>query len=157
MAFSKIINKGAFFLVPFWGLVVTASMVKSKVHEMNINGRWKSVKHDYRGRQKFSLQQANLIRSSVLTIEQNTFNYSKAQFIKSCNFYTWKKSPYDTTVYDNLQLIYTNAELQKLTIFDPVDKAGNLSCFNECALFYLKQDTLINLCGGYIFYWVKIK
>ena len=123
----------------------------------SIIGKWKCVKHDYKGRQKFSLQQAESIRRSVLEIRKNTFSYSKIKFVKNCFFSGWKMTAYDTLEYNNLELRYTKAELQKFTVAFPVDAKGESACFNECALFYLTHDTLINICGGYTFYRVRIR
>lgn len=42
-----------------------------------------------------------------------------------------------------------------MTTFLPIDENGESACYNECSQLYLKQDTLINLCGGYTFYLMK--
>lgn len=45
--------------------------------------------------------------------------------------------------------------LSKILVFTPVDEKGELTCYNDCAAIFLKEDTLINVCGGYTFYFVK--
>ena len=151
----KTINKKVFYilLVP---LLLSAS--HNPIADNNsIIGKWKCVKHEYKGRQKFSLQQAESIRRSILEIRKNTFSYSNVKFVNRCFFSGWKMTAYDTLEYNNLELRYTKAELQKFTVAVPVDAKGEFACFNECALFYLAQDTLINICGGYTFYRVRIR
>jgi hypothetical protein len=150
----KIISKSIvlFLILPF---LIAAGHIVTTVSPINITGKWKCIKHDYRGKQKFSLKQAEFIRQSILDIKTNTFAYSKAKFIKPCTFQGWKRTAYDTSQYDNLELIFTKAELQKITVWDPVNAKGVNACFNECAIFYLKHDTLINVCGGYTFYRVR--
>lgn len=125
---------------------------------ISIFGNWKCVKHDYKGFQKFNLQQAEQIRNSVLSIENHTFRYAKAGFINKCTFFNWKISKYDTTEsYGySIEYRYTKPELAKMLKITPVDNKGNLNCYNECSTFFLKKDTLISICGGYTFYWVKI-
>lgn len=122
-----------------------------------IYGRWKVVKIDYRGYQKFSIEQAKQIRHSILSVQNNTFFYNSIKFIEPCSFYGWNVKNYDTSENQmyNIGFIYSKKELDKLLILEPVDSIGNASCYNECAVFFLKQDTLINICGGYTFYLLK--
>lgn len=126
-------------------------------NDILITGQWKCFKHDFRGKQKFSLKQAEKIKATVLTIKKNNFKYGDLSFIKSCSFNSWKIAAYDTSEYTNLELTFTKPELTQLKICSPVDSKGNFACYNDCALFYLKQDTLINVCGGYTFYLKKLK
>jgi hypothetical protein len=122
-----------------------------------ILGTWKCVDHDYRGEEKFNLKQAELIRYSILNIGKHNFSYSKAKFIENCNFSDWEMTMYDTTqdfVY-SLEYKYYKSELTKMFSFIPVDSNGRSACYNECATFFLKEDTLITICGGYTFYWLK--
>ncbi|MEO6670259.1 MAG: hypothetical protein ABIN36_12330 [Ferruginibacter sp.] len=151
----KIIDKiilGCLFY--FLGPVIVFAQSENHI---SITGQWKCVKHDFRGKQKFSLQQAGKIKSSVLTIKKNTFSYNKLSFIQTCTFNSWEVAPYDTSEYTNLELIFTKPELEQVKVYSPLDKKGDFACYNDCSLFYLKQDTLINVCGGYTFYLKKVK
>ena len=131
---------------------------KESVRPSIIFGTWKCVKHDYSGYQKFDIQIAERIRLSKLHIERNKFYYENSG-IESCDFYKFNISKYDTTEYLGLSIefMYTKKELSSLLYFEPVDKEGNPSCFNDCAILYLKQDTLISFCGGYTYYLTKEK
>jgi len=125
-------------------------------HPVNISGDWKSVKHDYRGVEKFSLKQAEEIRKSILHIEKQTYYFRNLSFVGKCRFYEWRVKPFDAyDVNQVLELTYTKKELKKVFLLDPVDKNGNTACYNECTVFKMR-DTLITNCGGYIFYWVKL-
>jgi len=124
-----------------------------------ILGDWHCVKHDYRGYQKFSLKQAEAIKKIILKIKQNGFSYSKADFVEKCDFIGWQASKYDTSeqLGYSIEYRYQKTELAKLLKMTPVDKKGNLSCYNERSTFFLKGDILIKTCGGYRFYWLKVK
>jgi hypothetical protein len=122
-----------------------------------IFGKWRCVKLDTRGYQKYSLKQAKIIKRSVLNFERNKIYYSDIDFIKSCYFFKLKLSQYDTLLsrvyYNmNLEVIYPKSDLAKILVIELVDSNGRHSCFNNCAELFLKQDTLINVCGGYTFY-----
>lgn len=125
--------------------------------DTSIYGRWKCVKHDYRGYQKFSLKQAEKIKVSVLTLGRNTFYYGNVKFVASCRFSSWKRSKYDISIYSPLELVYSEEQLKDVILLEPIDGGGKFSCFNDCSIFYLKQDTLINICGGYTYYLKKIR
>jgi hypothetical protein len=124
-----------------------------------IYGRWKCVKHDYGGYNSFTFEQAEAIRTSILNIEKNKIYYTNINFVGKCDYSKFKVTPYDTTLYLGLiiEFRYTKRELSKIMVYDPVDKNGDFACFNDCAIFYLKQDTLINICGGYTFFLIKEK
>jgi hypothetical protein len=128
------------------------------VRSSYIFGTWKCVKHDYSGYQKFDIQTAERIRLSKLHIERNKFYYENSG-VESCDFYKFNISKYDTNEYggSSIEFKYTKKELSSLLYFKPVDKDGNPTCFNECAILYLKQDTLISFCGGYTYYLIKEK
>jgi hypothetical protein len=124
-----------------------------------IFGIWKCVKHDYSGYQKFDIQTAERIRASKLHIERNTFYYENSGSIGPCDFDKFSISKYDTSQYwgSNIEFRYTKKELSSFLQFKPVYKDGKPSCFNECAILILKQDTLISVCGGYTYYLIKEK
>lgn len=130
----------------------------SQNHESNISaiyGNWKCVKHDYNGPEIYSLKQAEMIRKSILHIEENTYYFDNIGFIQRCSFHKLKIEPYDTSRFiERLRVIYTNNDLKKMFTLDPVDKNAKLSCYNNCSLM-LNADTLISNCGGDIFYWIK--
>ena len=122
-----------------------------------ILGEWQSVKEDYRGYQKFTLDQANQIKASTLTISDDAFYYEGIDFIEPCQFYEWEITPFDTAEYlgHSIEFKYDKNELARFLTLTPSDENGDLACFNECATFFLNGDTLINVCGGYTFYLTK--
>jgi hypothetical protein len=122
-----------------------------------IIGTWKSVKFEYYGYNKFDSKQAEQIKSSKLYIAEHRFMYDSLNFIGPCDYDRFSVTYYDTTHYLGIYLeyIYTRKELSKLLYFKPVDKNGEYSCFNECTILFLKQDTLISICGGYTNYLIK--
>jgi|GEM_PF-2890477 len=126
--------------------------------ESLILGKWICVKHDYSGYNKFSLEQAEKIRVATLNIEKDKYYYSNIEFIESCIYSKFNISSYDTTRYYGyyIEFLYSKKELSKILVYTPVDNEDKPSCFNECATFLLKQDTLINICGGYTFYFLKV-
>lgn len=129
----------------------------TRQNPLDIIGDWKCVKHDYRGLEKFTLKQAEEVRKSTLHIEKNIYYFKNVKFIEMCRFDEWVVKPFDA--YDlirTLELTYTKKQLKNVFLLDPVDKAGNTTCFNECAVFK-KGNTIITSYGGYIFFWAKVK
>jgi dipeptidyl aminopeptidase/acylaminoacyl peptidase len=126
--------------------------------EKNIIGNWECVKFNSRGNQKFSISQANQIKKSILVIQKNSFYYNRVKFVDICKFSNWKISLYDTVNLTGnfLDFIYSKKDLINIKVLDPVDNVNEYSCFNNCAEFFLKDDTLINICGGYAYYLKKI-
>ncbi len=124
-----------------------------------IYGNWKCVKFDKRGLQKYTLQQAQKLQSSVLTVEKDKFYYNDIDFIELCSFNKWKISNYDTTNLSGniLDVLYKKKELSKIRVLEPVDDKEEPACYNNCAEFYFKDDTLINICGGYTYFLLKVK
>jgi len=122
-----------------------------------IYGKWQCVKIDKRGYQKYTWEQAQQLQSSILTIEKNKFYYNNIGFVEPCDFFEWKISKYDTTSLSGtiLDIAYKKKDLSKIYVLEPTDGKGESACFNNCALFYLKQDTLINICGGYALFLIK--
>jgi len=122
-----------------------------------IYGKWKCVKHDYGGFNSFTFEQAEAIRKSILNIEKNKIFYMNNSTVGVCEYSKFIISNWDTTLYTGLiiEFRYTKKELSKIQVFNPVDEKGNFACYNDCAKFFLKQDTLINVCGGYTFYLIK--
>jgi hypothetical protein len=127
------------------------------VKNFNIFGDWKCVKHDYRGLEKFSGQQADAIRRSILHIEKHRYYFKNINFIKTCEFYRWKVTnyiPYDAG--NVLERIYTPKQLNEIYLLATVDKDDNEVCYNECVILK-KGKFIITNCGGYFFYWVRVK
>lgn len=134
------------------------SQKKGNINEY-LTGKWEIILHDYRGYQKFSLAQTNQIEKADLIITEDSYYYEGVGFIDTCQFAKWKKGPYDTSNYYgwSIEFKYSKSELAKFMYIEPVNKQGDFSCYNECNIFFLKQDTLINICGGYTYYLVKSK
>ena len=141
--------------------VITAFLVFGCSAQQNdvdiIVGDWKSVKLIDRGYQKFSRIEAEKLYESTLTITHNKFNFKDIDFVEPCVFEKWKVENYDTTEYlgYSIEFLYSKKELSKLLKIIPVDENGELSCYNECSAFFLKEDTLINICGGYTLYLLR--
>ncbi|MEO6883500.1 MAG: hypothetical protein ABI199_05705 [Bacteroidia bacterium] len=123
-------------------------------------GKWKCVKLDARGYENLTPEQARKLQASILTVEKHTYYYNNISFIEWCNFDHWIVTKYDTVNLDSqdpLVYTYTTKELSKIKVIEPVDSIGKFGCVNDCAAFYLKGDTLLNDCGGYYFYFTKVK
>ena len=137
-------------------LIVSCYQIKPE-RVRYIIGTWKSVKFEYYGYHKFNSKQAEQIKASKLYIGEHRFMYDSLNFIGPCDYDRFKVTKYDTTKYLGIYLeyIYTKKELSKLLHFEPVDKNGEFSCFTDCAILFLKQDTLISICGGYTNYLIK--
>jgi hypothetical protein len=136
----------------------SAQQILPQYQDTYIYGQWQCIKLDTRGYEKFTLQQAKQLQSSILTMRKNTFYYKNVDFIDSCRFSYWGIDKYDT-VYpyrDALKMTYSNKELSKMEVLQPTDSAGHFGCFNDCAIFFFKGDTLINVCGGYTLYFKKV-
>lgn len=153
--------KSYFFILSLLLFSISYSFCQDNKEVVSIDslyGNWKCVKLDIRGYEKYSLKQAKKLQASILTIEKNTFYYKDITFIDSCHFYGWKIKRYDTTEYNlNLSITYTKKELARMFEFEPIDTKGEWGCYNNCTLFFLKDDTLINNCGGYYLYFLKVK
>jgi hypothetical protein len=158
MEYITITSKRLFFCIVLFFSLNCASQEEPST-EISLTGVWKCVKHDYVGYQKFTLEQAEKIRASKLYIENNRLYYKDISFVEPCNFYKLRISNYDTTNYygNSLEFRYTKKELSKTKLVEPINENGELSCFNNCSFFVLKQDTLINICGGYTYYLIKEK
>nr|WP_067053450.1 hypothetical protein [Mucilaginibacter sp. L294] len=126
--------------------------------KINISGDWKCVRFSDRGIQKYTLEQAREIRKSILHIEDHTYYFKRIEFIDRCFFLGWKATPYSGIAEPvrSLEAIYTKRQLNDLILIDPVDKNGNVTCYNNCLIFK-KGNKLITICGGYTFYWKKIQ
>ena len=122
-------------------------------------GKWHCIEIGTKGLQKYTWQQIQQLKASTLVIGPNRFYYTDSNFIEPCNFAKWKISSVDTSQFTgtSLDYIYTKAELSKWLEADQIDDKGKDACFNNCALFYLKNDTLINICGGYTMFLIKQK
>jgi len=56
------------------------------------------VNHDYRGYPKFSLNQVEKIRASILHIDKKKAFYSGIKFVDTCFYDHWQVSKYDTSL-----------------------------------------------------------
>jgi len=133
---------------------------KSLDKENYLVGRWKCVKHDYSGYQKFTLEQAEQIRKATLIISKTKVYYEGIEFIEPiCEYETFILQKFDTSTYYGITLerIHSKSELSKTFWVEFLGSNVDPTCFNDCSNFLLKQDTLISFCGGYTFYLVKIK
>jgi len=92
-----------------------------------------------------------------LNIDQNRIYYNNLDFIEVCEYSNFFVSKYDTSLSSRLiiERRYSKLELSKILEFTTVDKDCKRSCYNDCAQFYLKQDTLMYICGGYTFFLLK--
>lgn len=131
---------------------------KKNNDSQTIMGEWIIVKQNYKGYQKFSLDEAHKIEESILNINKSEIFYENIDFISPCNFDKLLIELIDTTkLYGaTIEYLYTKKELTKIQSIIPVNINNQPTCFNNCATFYLKQDTLINICGGYTFFLKKI-
>lgn len=122
----------------------------------NIYGDWKCIKHDYRGVEKFTLKQAEAIRKAVLHIDANAWCFKHIAFPAKCRLYRWKLKPYQPYDVAMIDRVYTKAQLKQIFLLDPVNINGDDTCYNDCVILK-KGNILITDCGGYIFYWAKLK
>ncbi len=130
--------------------------IKAKDSHISLYGVWKCVVLNDKWYQKFSLKEAKTLQKSLLHIESHKMYYEGVDFVELCSYHNISEKNYDTSEYDDLALIYPKAELAKVTVVDLVDKNGEAACYNDCSILYLKQDTLINVCGGYTLFFKKI-
>jgi len=126
--------------------------------DKSIEGQWRYAKYLEYHPTKYGIEELNNLKKSRLIITKNRLYYKNIHFVDSCNDINWKCEPYDTSYSESIQLehFYSKVELSKIYSFTPVDKTGEWQgCFADCAVFYLKQDTLINICGGYPIFLVR--
>lgn len=122
-----------------------------------IYGEWKYVKHFSWRATKFRSDEIDSIKSSTLYVEKNRIYYENINFIEPC-FYSkieFKKffnKNGEPRYPEDLRLLvkYTKDQLSVINRIE-------LDCEYNCLGFlYLKQDTLINYCGGLTFFMIKI-
>lgn len=141
--------------------IITAIFVVGGTYQQKetypIFGKWKCVKLNTQGFQKFQITDAEKLQKSNLTITSTTFGYDEIDFIEPCNFKGWSMRNCDTSenLGITLELLYTKDELSKFIEYSPIDENGEFGCFNDCSIFYMKNDTLINICGGYTLFLIK--
>ena len=132
------------------------AIAQKKINIKNnyIYGQWRCVKFDCKGQTRYSLNEAKQIRQSTLNIKDHKYYYDNSNFIEECSFTNVKITPYDTSfkINDGISTFYNEADLAKVFNIDLVDKNGKNTCFNNCAILVIKQDTLINFCGGFTFW-----
>lgn len=129
-------------------------------NSMSVFGRWKCVVIDYRGYQKFSIEEAKNIEKSVFVVGKHKMYYEGIASIELCEYDTLVGNIVDTSALTgaSFEYKYSKDDLSKIIQFAQLNKRGELpmSCYNECSQLFLKEDTLINICGGYTFYLTKI-
>lgn len=145
------------FLVSILLSVECIPQTEIKINIGQLYGRWKCVKTDYRGYESLSFNQAEKIRKSILNIDSCRIFYDSIDFIGVCEYSKFCISSYDTSGYSGLiiDLLYSKEELSKMLEFTPAYDNCERSCFNDCSQFFLKQDTLIHICGGYTYFLKK--
>ena len=85
--------------------------------------------------------------------------YSNIDFVELCTFSSVKyRKGIDKEDWSGTSFFYrySKKELSEIIGCELVDKKGEWACYNECALLFLKKDTLINICGGYTLLFKKI-
>lgn len=130
----------------------------NKPKPQDIYGTWKYVKHNRWHATKYTSEQLDMLKSAVLKIGPDKAEFAGLKFIEPCAHPQWAIARYDTSYAECAQLepVYTMAELAKMFRFTPIDSKGEWNgCFPDCSVFYLKQDTLINIWGGFPVYFVR--
>jgi len=152
-------SKVVLFLTLFLGVNSCSAQQENKFPLEYIYGDWECVKIDKKGYQRYTWEQALELKAAILTVEKNKFYYNHISFVDSCSFYHWKTFKYDTISLsgNTLDFKYKKKVLSGINVLAPVNDKGELDCFNNCAEFYLKGDTLINVCGGYTLFLLKVK
>ena len=151
-------NCSRLIYITLFSLIWNNGISQTPDKKIDISGDWKCVKFIDAGIQKYTLEQAGEIRKSILHIEDHTYYFKQVKFIDRCFFLGWKATPYSNMAeyVRSLEAIYTKRQLKDLVLIDPVDKNGDVACYNNCLIFK-KGSMLITICGGYTFYWKKIK
>jgi hypothetical protein len=99
-----------FFISLSW----CSGIAQSSRQRAYIIGDWKCVKHDYRGLEKFSPEQAGQIRKSILHVEQHTYCFRGVKFKPQCSFEKWQILPFDFSVgIGSIQRTFSKAQLKK--------------------------------------------
>ncbi len=149
--------KKKLIFLPVFILFAFCYKQKDEARTNLIVGEWKVVKINTKGYQRYTLEEANLLKSSTLVVTDSSFYYKNISFVDSCTFARWKYSSYDTVnlLGNLLDIEYRKKTLSKIIVVEPVDSLGAWGCYNNCSQFFMKDDTLINICGGYGFYLVR--
>ncbi|MFN8241417.1 MAG: hypothetical protein U0X39_11810 [Bacteroidales bacterium] len=92
-----------------------------------------------------------------LHIDFTKLYFENLDIIKPCTYDWLKVHKYDTTSTKGiiLEKIYNKKDLVKTLCIEPVDNDNKPTCKSGCASLFLKQDTLISLFGGHVYYFVK--
>lgn len=131
-------------------------------HEpLEVIGKWHCVFVDSRGFQKLNSHQRDSLKSSILNITENQIFYEGIEFVDTCRFNSLDIIPYIPDSFYNglsVQFRYSYEERREMSKIITLNSNGEEStCYNNCSTFLLKEDTLINFCGGYTFYLLKNK
>jgi hypothetical protein len=144
-------------------LLLMLTLITCKNYAQNdlnkINGKWHCIKDESIVPTKYNKKQLEQIKSSDLIIENDKFYFEGIKFIDVCSDLNWEITKYDTTQYyaDQIEADYDNKELSEILVIEPKAKPGKEECYNNCVQLFLKQDTLINICGGYTLFFIKEK
>lgn len=151
-------NINKVYLIIFFLILSDSSLSQTPKSSINILGDWKCVKIDIRGIGKFSLKEIKEIEKSTLHIGTHNYYFKNIHFIEQCSNDKWEIKPFadGEDACRKLEIIYSKAQLKRIYLIEPVDKYGNEACYNEC-VFFKKGNVLIGNCGGYLFYWVKMR
>jgi hypothetical protein len=151
------LTKPIFLIATFF--ICNNGNAQSDTGNISIYGKWICVATDYRGYQKFTAKQAALLKKSILHIDSSKMYYDSIHFLDVCTYASIKyrkgleKDDWSGTSF---YYRYSEKDLAGMIACEPVDGKGTWSCYNDCALLYLKNDTLINICGGYTLMFKKI-
>jgi hypothetical protein len=120
-------------------------------------GTWRCVKYLNYGEHKFDSTIAENIRNSNLIITSDKIFNENEISRTECDYFSLEVVPFDTTVTYGyyIEYLYPKKELSKIKKLIPTDMQGERTCFNDCSIFLLKQDTLIHICGGYTYYLLR--
>lgn len=152
-----IINRISLFFIVC--LFTSCSTSNDSIKESRIYGNWVYVKHYGWRATKYTSDQLDILKKAELRITKNSIKYEGVGFINECDDIQWQISVYDTSITESqqMELYYTKEELSQVYLFNPVSSSTGQweGCFSDCAIFYLKQDTLINICGGFPIYLIR--
>ena len=154
-----IVNKTKNLLILSCILLVCCNLSTTSKLENQFYGKWECKKVLGWRATKYTSLQLEKIKVSKLIIEKDKFFFGGIEFIDTCNGIEWRVKKVDslTTIPQQLEVLYDSNEISELYTLEPFNKEGNYNCYNNCAELFLKRDTLINICGGYTLFFIKVK
>ncbi len=137
---------------------------KNQYLENEIFGEWRCVRVTEWRVTKYDYNMRDSIEKENLIIDRNRISLShklshKLGFIEPCEIIAnWEIRQWDTSAAENFYLFYNypKKELVEIIIVEGLDKNNRLTYCDLSSKFYIKQDTLIHNCGGFLFYRIKI-